>query len=100
MSRFLLLLSPVLAAAVGANVEAAEPTELKFAGAAESKAAFEKSVAPFLAKHCTACHGPKKAEGDLDLTALDPDMKATTSGARWAMVVEKLATGEMSPRLR
>jgi len=98
MPRYLFLLSPLLAAAVGMTAAADEPAEVKFATAAESMGAFAKSVSPFLAKHCTVCHGPKKAEGDLDLTTLDPDMKATTSGARWAMVVEKLANGEMPPR--
>jgi hypothetical protein len=91
------LLIPTLAFLVGVAA-AAEPVDLKFAAAPESKAEFDKSVAPFLAKHCTGCHNPKKSEGDLDLTTLDPDMKATTSGARWAMVVEKLATGEMPPK--
>ncbi len=98
MPRRNLLIAPLLAALVGGFSFAAEPTDVKFATAAESKAEYEKAVAPFLAKHCTACHGPKKQEGDLDLTALDPDMKATTSGARWAMVVEKLANGEMPPK--
>lgn len=72
--------------------------DLKFATVADSKAEFEKSAAPFLAKHCAGCHNAKKSQGDLDLTALDPDMKSTTSGARWAMVVEKLANGEMPPK--
>lgn len=98
MPQYLFLLSSLLTAAVGVTVAADEPAEVKFATAAESKSAFEKSVSPFLAKHCTVCHSTKKAEGDLDLTKLDPDMKATTSGARWAMVVEKLATGEMPPK--
>jgi mono/diheme cytochrome c family protein len=97
MPRCFLLVPPLLAALVAA-LSAAEPAEVKFATPAESKAAFEKSVAPFLAKHCAECHNAKNAKGDLDLAALDPDMKATTSGARWAMVVEKLANGEMPPK--
>jgi hypothetical protein len=98
MPRYLFLLSPLLATAVGVNASADEPAEVKFATVAESNAMFEKSVAPFLAKHCTECHNAKNAKGDLDLTALSADMKATTSGARWAMVVEKLANGEMPPK--
>lgn len=74
------------------------PSELKLASAAESRAEYEKTVAPFIAKHCAGCHSAKGTKGDLDLTALDPDMKATTSGARWAQVVEKLASGEMPPK--
>jgi len=90
-AAFLFACAPSLSAAE-------EPADLKFATATESKAEYDKSVTAFLTKHCVACHNPKKAEGDLDLTKLDPDMKATTSGARWAMVVEKLTLGEMPPK--
>ena len=50
-------------------------------------AAYEKDVRPFLEKHCIACHGPKALEADLSLDLLDPDMKESTSGARWAVVL-------------
>ena len=63
----------------------------------ENMAAYEQQVKPFLEKHCVACHGPEKREGDLDLGILDADMKESASGARWAVVREKLATGEMPP---
>ena len=97
MSRCLSLLPLFVVMQIGSHASA-EPADVKFATAVESKAEYEKSVAPFLAKHCVSCHGPTKSEGDLDLSKLDPDMKATTSGARWAMIVEKLATGEMPPK--
>ena len=72
---------------------------LKFATGSESKTEYDKSVRTFLVKHCVSCHGPKKIEGErLDLTSLDPDMKSSTSGARWAMVLEKLTLGEMPPK--
>ncbi|MBA4067264.1 MAG: hypothetical protein C0501_26865 [Isosphaera sp.] len=90
----------LLASLAAAQPPAGEPAELKLASPAESKAEFDRAVSPFLARHCAACHNPKKAEGDLDLTTLDPDMKGSTSGARWAMVVEKLAGGEMPPKGR
>jgi len=93
-----LLTVPVILAGLLASTATAEPIDLKFATVAESKATFDKAVTPFFAKHCIACHNPKKAEGDLDLTTLDPDMKVSTSGARWAMLVEKLANGEMPPK--
>lgn len=80
---------------------AAEPLpDLKFATLADSQAEYQRAVAPFLAKHCSACHDGQKSEGDLDLGALSPDMKATTSGARWAGVVEKLTDGAMPPKGR
>jgi hypothetical protein len=72
---------------------------LKFTTGSESKTEYDKSVKTFLVKHCVSCHGPKKIEGErLDLTSLDPDMKSSTSGARWAMVLEKLTIGEMPPK--
>ncbi len=106
MPRLLLLLSlgtatTFLGVRVGAQSPAQNaPTELKFATAAESQAEYDRVVTGFLTKHCTACHNSKKTEGELDLTTLSADMKASTSGARWAMVVEKLANGEMPPEGR
>jgi mono/diheme cytochrome c family protein len=67
---------------------------------AENMAAYERDVKPLLAKHCIGCHGPKKLEGDLSLALLDPDMKQSVSGARWAVVREMLTTGEMPPEER
>jgi hypothetical protein len=75
----------------------ATAAELKFTDFDESRAEFERSVKPFLAKHCIECHGAKDPEGELDLTTLDPDMKSSTSGARWATIVDKLTKGEMPP---
>jgi len=63
----------------------------------ENMAAYDQDVKPFLEKHCIGCHGPKKLEGDLSLDLLDPDMKASVSGARWAVVREHLDTGKMPP---
>ena len=74
--------------------------ELKFASAEESRAEFERTVKPFLARHCVECHSGKNTEGDLDVTKLDPDMKASADGARWATLVEKVEGGEMPPKER
>jgi mono/diheme cytochrome c family protein len=63
----------------------------------ENMAAYEGDVRPFLEKHCIGCHGPKKLEGDLSLDLLNPDMKASVSGARWAVVREQLQTSKMPP---
>lgn len=64
---------------------------------AENMAAYERDVKPMLEKYCISCHGPKKLEGDLSLDLLDADMKQSASGARWVVVRERLATGEMPP---
>jgi len=72
--------------------------DLKFTTTEESRAEYDRVVKPFLAKHCVGCHSGKKIEGEFDLATLEPDMKATTSGARWAMLVQKLTNGEMPPK--
>ncbi len=96
-AAILFVLAPFLA---GQEKTGSATGDLKFATAAESKNEYARIAKPFFAKHCVACHSPKNSEGDLDLTQLDPDMKESSSGARWAMVVEKLTRGEMPPRDR
>lgn len=97
VSDFVLrILACVLLLTVSADVASA--AELKFTSADESRAEFKRSVKPFLAKHCVECHGARDPEGELDLTTLDPDMKSSTSGARWATLVDKLTKGEMPPK--
>ena len=76
----------------------ARADELKFTSADESRAEYDRTAKPFFAKHCVECHGEKNSEGELDLTKLNPDMKASADGARWAMVIEKMQNGEMPPR--
>ena len=60
-------------------------------------AEYKKHVVPFIQKHCSDCHGGDKQKGDLDMVALDPDMKDSSSGSRWAVVREKLELDEMPP---
>lgn len=57
---------------------------------------YKQAVAPFFATHCNACHGSQDPEAELELASLDPNMQSA-SAARWAMVHEKLITGEMPP---
>lgn len=75
---------------------AAEPPQ-KFANAAASRAVYDAAIAPLFKQHCSECHAGDKPEGDIKLLALDPDMKASTSAARWVMVLDKVVTGEMPP---
>lgn len=90
ISGLVLLLGVVAQASLG--------EELKFASLAESRAEFERSVKSILTKKCGDCHRGEKAEGKLDLLALDTDLKTSTSAARWAMVVEKVNAREMPPK--
>jgi mono/diheme cytochrome c family protein len=83
---------------LGLAAGAASANDIKFSSAEESLAEFERTVKPFFARHCVECHGAKNPEGELDVTKLDPDMKASADGARWALVVEKVKSGEMPPK--
>ncbi len=76
---------------------AAAPPERKFASADESRAEFDQSVAPLLERFCAKCHGPDRSEGELNLRILSPDMKGSTSAARWAVVLTAVSTGKMPP---
>ena len=76
----------------------AAPGELKFASLDDSQAEFDRSVKPVLAKFCSKCHGPELREKDLDLQTLSPDMKGSTSAARWAVVLAELSLGKMPPK--
>ena len=44
--------------------------------------AAEKSVEPFLAKHCVECHDAETKKGNLDLTSLQPDFADAENFAR------------------
>lgn len=105
MSRvFVSLLALVVVAIFVAAATEPESTNPElvtgFATPQASQAEYDRTVVPFLAAHCTACHDDSRSEGDLNLRTLAADMKASTSGARWAMVVEKLAAGTMPPKGR
>jgi mono/diheme cytochrome c family protein len=86
----------IVCAAVASLTQAAEiePAELQVKSLAE----YETAIAPLLVKHCGECHGDKLAEKKLNLSQLEPDMKATTSAARWAVVLQQLREEKMPPK--
>lgn len=57
---------------------------------------FLSAVEPFLQRHCVACHGPKKREGELALDRLaDPASRPATRDT-WERVLQALV-GELMP---
>ena len=60
--------------------------------------AAEKSVEPFLAKHCVECHDAETKKGNLDLTSLQPDFADAENFARWVKVHDRIESGEMPPK--
>ncbi len=97
-----LCLGAVLAGGVAGGEEqiAGSPpggeTPKRAAALEASVARHRQLVAPFFSRHCKTCHTGEQAEAQLDLMTLDPNME-TTSAARWALVLEKIQSGEMPP---
>ncbi len=65
---------------------------------AAADAPFQAVVAPFLQRHCYACHGPQKQAARIRFDQL----QGFQVGDRhlWTMVHEKLSAGEMPPKQR
>ena len=58
---------------------------------------FEEVVRPFLEAHCLACHGVKKQEGKLDLSAQTTSAAVVKNHRLWETVLERLDAEEMPP---
>jgi len=71
---------------------------LKFTSVDESLSHYEQQIKPVFLKKCAQCHNEKTAEGELNLGVLAPDMKSSSSAARWVVVAEKVAAREMPPK--
>src|SRR5581483_11649703 len=59
---------------------------------------FEKTVLPFLAENCLACHNGKRASGGLNLEQYKTAASVAQDRDRWGIVLTKLRTGEMPPK--
>lgn len=58
---------------------------------------FEKTVAPIFKRHCVACHGERKEEGELRLDTLGRDFSNGQLAGRWRDVADRIRLGEMPP---
>lgn len=58
---------------------------------------FEKTVNPILKRHCVACHGERKEEGELRLDNLGRDFSNGQLAGRWRDVADRIRLGEMPP---
>ena len=52
----------------------------------------------FFTKHCTECHDKDTQKGNLDLTALKPDLADAENFTRWVKVHDRIESGEMPPK--
>lgn len=65
---------------------------------ASESAAFDQVVKPFLATHCTSCHGEKKQKGDLRLDTIKTDFASPATAGHWMEVMERINSGDMPPK--
>ncbi len=59
---------------------------------------FEKSVAPFLADNCYACHNGRLKSGELNLEIYKTAASMAKERETWELVLQKLQAGEMPPK--
>ena len=57
----------------------------------------DKTVAPFLVKHCHDCHSGDEPEADFNLAKLSADFAGDEIANRWIDVMHALQFGEMPP---
>src|SRR5262249_54619758 len=69
------------------NSPCAEPSGRRFA----------EIVQPFLENYCHACHGTKKQEAKLDLSAYGSAASIARNERIWGTVIERLEAEEMPP---
>jgi hypothetical protein len=87
------LLSPLAAILAMSSVAASPPAKN---GKDASTAAFDRTVRPFLAGHCTGCHNNKLKTGDVSFEFSD-SASASSDTALWDEVRLKLRDGQMPP---
>ena len=85
MPRRLLLLVIVLTAGSATGLPAAE------------EPGFDAALGPFVKSYCVGCHGPRKKEAKLDLSAEASARSVVRHYRVWDRVVERLESGEMPP---
>jgi hypothetical protein len=68
------------------------------AGAPALDRQFEKTVRPFVAQYCFACHSGKTPAAQFDLKAYTSVDQVTADFPRWALVADRLTAKEMPPK--
>lgn len=69
-------------------------------GSALSASDFAEKLVPFFNAHCYECHDEATAKGGLDLDALSRDLSDEGILAKWVLLHDRVARGEMPPKER
>src|SRR5258708_38781 len=93
--RSTLLILCLLSFGLAAGRPARPAAEAKKQGA--EKRAFPQMVMPFLAKHCTSCHGGAKPKAGLALDKYKEEGAVLKDRRVWDKVLENVRSGDMPP---
>jgi len=94
MLRFAVLLLGCLVGRQSASAQSPETYKPDAAG-------YQQKAAPFLKKHCAACHGAEEQEGDFRVDEhLPNDFVTRSSVEKWTEVLHMLQSGQMPPEDR
>jgi mono/diheme cytochrome c family protein len=88
--RLLVVLLPLVWFAAGPSSHQAQRSQ--------GNNSFARSVQPFLAQNCYACHNAQIKTGGLNLEAYKTAASITQDREKWERILEKLRTGEMPPK--
>ena len=88
VSSMMAVLRPLAVLALSAS--------LAFAAQADQQ--FTQTVKPFLSANCVSCHTGANAAAQLDLRQYHTVADVVKDHGRWALVAEKLKSGEMPPK--
>lgn len=93
-----LLRVAVCSALVSAGTFTERTTLLRAATPEATRAAYNRTVRPFLAKHCFNCHGETDRKAGLRLDDLGYDFLAGKTADVWKEVIDQINLGDMPPK--
>jgi hypothetical protein len=65
---------------------------------ARADSEWQTKLAPFLQRHCMACHSGENPEGNLNLKTGSVDLQNAEVRQRWVYLHDRVAQGEMPPK--
>src|SRR5215467_15068896 len=97
LRQTLIILGLLVCAAFIVSGRRAQSAGIPVQDPARTDLTFEKSVQPFFANHCYACHNDEKQTGDLSLEAFKTAASLSRDRGTMRLILDKLNAGAMPP---
>jgi len=97
LRRTLIFLGLLVCAALFMVGRRAQSAGIPIQDPARTDPTFEKTVQPFFAAHCYACHNDEKLTGDLSLESFKTATSLSRDRATMRLILDKLNAGAMPP---